>query len=297
MSIKFKGFFLFSKLYIRKGLTKTILFLLKSGCVQTKGKPFFFPYFRCKIKSETVNAFDMNYPSLSLSREMIEGAQTNGPRKPTQNDETLKCTKCDYKTEKKNYLDNHTRGKHPKSKIKCLNCDFVHAFPSKIKQHHKIVHLGIKRYKKYKWDDRYKCKIHLCQYFGKNTCQDLKQHSLLFCKQCEYSAKTNQELKIHVQGVHEGIAYPCDQCLYVSKRKSDLLMHSKSKHTHIFFGCSEENCSYETYSENVLKKHVESEHEGIAHPCAICGQRFKFRDRLRNHISHKHLKKPFENGF
>ena len=70
----------------------------------------------------------MNYPSLSLSREMIEKeVQTNCPKKPTQNDETLKCTKCEYKTVKKNYLDNHTRSKHPKSKIKCLNCDFAHA--------------------------------------------------------------------------------------------------------------------------------------------------------------------------
>ena len=186
----------------------------------------------------------MNYPSLSLSKEMIEGAlvaQTNCPKKLPQNNETLKCAKCDYKTVKKNYLDNHNRGKHPKSKIKCLKCNFTHAFPLKIKQHHKIVHLGIKR------DNRYKCK-NLCQYFGKNSCQDLNQHSLLFCSQCDYSAKPNKELKIHVQGVHEGIAYPCEQCSYVSKRKCDLLKHTKSKHTDMFFGCREENCSYERMS-------------------------------------------------
>lgn len=141
------------------------------------------------------------------------------------------------------------------------------------------------------------CKNHLCQYFGKITCQDLKQPSLLFCSQCDYSAKTNEELKIHVQGVHEGIAYPCEQCSYVSKRKGDLLKHSKSKHTDMFFGCREENCSYESYSKNVLKKHVESEHEGIGHPCTICGHRFRSRESLRKHILHKHLIKPFENGF
>ena len=74
----------------------------------------------------------MNYPSLSLSKEIIEGAlvaQTNCPKKLPQNNETLKCAKCDYKTVKKNYLDNHNRSKHPKSKINCFNCDFTHAFP------------------------------------------------------------------------------------------------------------------------------------------------------------------------
>ena len=239
---------------------------------------------------------NMNYPSLSLStKEMIESEQTNGPKKPTQNNVTLQCAKCDYKTDKKNYLDNHMRGKHPKIKKKCTECNFAHAFPSKIKQHHTIVHLGIKRIKRL--DYIYRCKVHLCQNFGKNTCDDLKQHSLLFCKQCKYSAKTNRELKIHFQGVHEGIVYPCEQCSYVSKRKSDLAHHTIFKHTETFFGCKEENCSYETYSKNVLKKHFESEHEGILHPCTICGQRFRSRESLRKHILHEHQIKPFENGF
>ena len=239
----------------------------------------------------------MNDSSFSLSKEMIKSAfvvQTIGPKKPIQNNDTLKCTKCDYKTAKKNYLDNHKRSKHPKSKIKCTKCDVSCAFPSKIKQHDKIVHMGIKRIKQ---DKRYKCNILWCQHFGKNTCEVLKQHSLLFCKQCDYSAKTMDEMKVHFQGVHEGIVYPCEQCSYQSKRKKDLVRHVMFKHTEMFFGCREENCSYETYSRNVLKKHIESEHEGIGHPCTICGQIFRSRDSLRKHIFHKHRIKPFENGF
>ena len=204
----------------------------------------------------------MNASSFSLSKEMIESAlaaQTNCPKNPIQNHDTLKCTQCDYKTAKKNYLDNHTRSRHPKSKIKCTKCDVTCAFPSKLKQHDKIVHMGIKR------DNRYKCENHLCQHFGKPTCEDLMQHSLLFCKQCDYSTKTKDEMKIHIQGVHEGIVYPCEHCSFVSKRKNVLTSHARTKHTETFFGCQEENCLYETYSKHVLKKHIESEHEGIVH--------------------------------
>ena len=39
------------------------------------------------------------------------------------------------KTDKSDYVRNRTRGKHPKSKNKCIECNFTNAFPSKIKQH------------------------------------------------------------------------------------------------------------------------------------------------------------------
>ena len=46
----------------------------------------------------------------------------------------IKCSQCNYKTDKSDYVRNHTRGKHPKSKNKCIVCNFTNAFPSKIKQ-------------------------------------------------------------------------------------------------------------------------------------------------------------------
>ena len=47
----------------------------------------------------------------------------------------IKCSQCNYKTDKSDYVRNRTRGKHPKSKNKCIECNFTNAFPSKIKQH------------------------------------------------------------------------------------------------------------------------------------------------------------------
>ena len=233
----------------------------------------------------------MNYPSLSLSKELIESAFVlpNVSKKSTVNSDIMKCEKCDYKTDNKNYMDNHTRGKHSKAKNYCTKCSFAHVFPSKIKQHYNIVHLGIKRL-----DYKYRCKIKSCQYYGKDTCEDLEQHSLLFCNQCEYSARRNEDLKNHMKSVHEGIVFPCDQCSYVSKRSKDLRIHVMSKHTTKFFSCKEEDCSYETYSRNLLEKHIEAEHEGIVkYKCENmnCSYSTNERKSLKKHENFAH-----ENG-
>ena len=90
----------------------------------------------------------IKYPLLSLSKQLIKGAfddQAKDRKKGIKKKTEMNCDQCDYKTDKKNYMDNHKRGKHPKSKKKCNECSFTAAFPSKIKQHYKIVHLGIKR--------------------------------------------------------------------------------------------------------------------------------------------------------
>ena len=121
----------------------------------------------------------MNYPSLSLSKDLIDSAfsvQIKDPKNQTFNGNLVKCDKCDYKTAKKFYMDNQTRGKHPKTKNNCTQCNFTHAFPTKIKQHYNIVHLGIKRL-----DYKFRCKIDFYPKFGKDTCPYLEQHSLLFC--------------------------------------------------------------------------------------------------------------------
>ena len=261
----------------------------------------------------------MNYPSLSLSKDLIDSAfcvQIKDPKNQTLNDDLVKCEKCDYKTAKKGYMYNHKRGKHSTTKNNCCTkCNFTHVFPSKIKQHYNIVHLGIKRL-----DYKFRCKTDSCPDFGKDTCPHLEQHSLLFCNQCDYSARRNEELKSHSQSVHEGIVYPCEQCSYVSKRNKDLKIHIMSKHTTIFFSCDEEQCSYETFSRKLLKEHFGSKHEGIVKykceymncsfltkrkgslgehehfvhesgRCRRCQLSFKDRSELREHMQQMHPNK------
>ena len=178
----------------------------------------------------------------------------------------IQCPKCDYTTENWNYFVAHKRSKHPdpESKIKCEKCDFSHIYPSKMKVHYNIVHLGIKRQ-----DQKNTCKKDSCESFGRNTCQDLETHSLFSCQQCHYLTRRKGEFQSHIQSVHEGIIYQCQHCYFVTKVEDLLKRHTKFEHSKMLFACTEVTCSYETVSNNLLKEHIGSKH-GKPHKCDQC---------------------------
>ena len=98
--------------------------------------------------------------------------------------------------------------------------------------------------------------------------------------QCERTERTAEDMKRHVQRVHEGILYPCDQCCHVSKTKGYLGFHVKSQHS-----CSEEYCSNETYNKNTLKSHFDTEHGIVKYKCEImyCNFLSAWKRSLRAH--------------
>ena len=225
----------------------------------------------------------MNYPSPSLSEDLITNALfMKTHKKPTVlNEKTTECEKCDFKTTTKNYLRYHTRTKHCETKIKCNNCDFSFSFPSHVRKHFKTVHLGIKRQ-----DRKNSCKIDSCQSFGLSTCVELDKHSLLNCKQCQFSTIRNEEMRDHIQGFHEGIIYTCEQCGFVTKSKQMLRNHIKSKHMSRSLQCMEENCSFSTYSDKILRNHIEVKHEGrVRYKCENmnCDFGTNRKDSLKDH--------------
>ena len=102
---------------------------------------------------------------------------------------------------------------------------------------------------------------------------------------CERTERTAEDMKRHVQRVHEGIKYPCDQCCYVSKTKGYLGFHVKSQHNTELLSCSEEYCSYETYNKNTLKSHFDTEHGIVKYKCEImnCNCLSAWKRSLRAH--------------
>ena len=52
------------------------------------------------------------------------------------------------------------------------------------------------------------------------------------CNKCNYKAKNPSLLKLHVDGIHEGVRYPCEQCEYKATQKSSLNRH-KMRHSNI----------------------------------------------------------------
>ena len=140
----------------------------------------------------------------------------------------FQCVKCEYRTVNKIYLSSHMGSKHavPRRKLKCEKCDFTHIFPSKLKVHYNIVHLGIKRQ-----DEKNTCKTLSCEHFGKTTCKDLETHSLFSCEHCQFSARRKHVMRDHVENIHEGIIHPCQKCSFVAKTGDALKNHMRT-HQH-----------------------------------------------------------------
>ena len=182
------------------------------------------------------------------------------------------CQKCDFKTQNCETLRSHIKTKHSKVKKVCWDCDYSHAIASKVASHHRQVHLGVIRWQKLKI-----CRKDDCSNLGMINCPKF-EHCLLYCEQCEYSTTTSEYLKNHVRNVHsskdlEGLLQSCKQCDYRTRYSSDLIRHEVNKHmdeesklkANIFKKCSFENCLFKTTYPYVLKRHIESKHDGIVH--------------------------------
>ena len=213
------------------------------------------------------NLCDYSHAYSSKMREHVRGVHQ---------DTMETCEKCDFKTQKYETLRSHVKTKHSKVKKKCTECDYSHAIGSKVKSHHRQVHLGVKRIQR-----MVVCRQDDCQYLGMNNCPE-SEHCLLYCEQCEYSTRVSRYLKIHLQNVHssenvytpaDGLILTCKQCDYKTSWSSCLTRHKVSKHMdeqtkqeHINWReCTFENCLFKTPMPVVLKRHIESKHEGIVH--------------------------------
>ena len=148
----------------------------------------------------------MNYSSLFLSNESIENVFKSKEQKTigrgliplyinlkTKKDIEDKCGKCDYKTSIISYMYKHNRIKHSDIKHKCTECNYTHTFPTKVKTHHKQVHLGFPRSQ-----NKLKCRKNICKDAGKSDCKEL-QHFLIYCVQCDYSTNRNDNLRTHTK--------------------------------------------------------------------------------------------------
>ena len=107
----------------------------------------------------------------------------------------------------------------------CDKCDFSAYSVSKLNQHKKSKHEGI----------RYPC------------------------DQCDYSASILSSLNKHRRSKHEGIRYPCDQCKYSTAFKSALTIHRRSKHEGFMYQCV--LCDFSASSVWKLKQHKRTMHE------------------------------------
>ena len=154
----------------------------------------------------------------------------------------------------------HNRIKHSDIKHKCTECNFTHTFPTKVRTHYREVHLGAGRNRR----KQEKCGKPNCKDVGKSDCEELL-HFVLFCDQCEFSTKRNDNLKHHTKRVHEGLieSFHCWQCEFSTRRNDQLKIHTKRVHEGLIesFSCSQ--CDFITNLESNLRRHTRGMHISI----------------------------------
>ena len=169
------------------------------------------------------------------------------------------CSKCDYTSGNKgrvgaHYSDQHLP-KHPKKRYICKKCSYTTHLHHLIKAHAKNIHGG--------GAEKLKCEQCGALLAGKTSLYSHielkhKREKKFPCSRCPYLAPNKRYLKIHEEGIHEGVLRECPQCDYKSK------------------------------SPSCLKNHIETFHMGIRYKCDQCSQVYRNKTQLKKHEFKKH---------
>ena len=106
------------------------------------------------------------------------------------------------------------------------------------------------------------------------------------CNQCDYKAIAQSSLKIHIQSIHNGVKYQCDQCEFKARRQANLKRHIQSVHDGVKYSCDQ--CDYKATAQSSLKMHIQSIHNGVKYPCNQCDYKATQQSSLKRHIQSVH---------
>ena len=157
------------------------------------------------------------------------------------------CNQCNYMTQKKPNLVNHSRTHSGEQPFHCELCDQKFGQSSSLKSHllsHKQGKFECKE-----CDYKATLKHHLVRHLL--THSGVKPHK---CDSCEFSAAIKGSLIVH-QRLHSGEKpYSCTRCSYKAVQSSTLTQHMR-KHTGAKpYACSE--CSYQAARKNHLDNYM-----------------------------------------
>merc|ERR1712218_29233 len=80
--------------------------------------------------------------------------------------------------------------------------------------------------------------------------------------------------------------YICDQCDYQCKDKTVLKRHIQTKHEGLRYDCKQ--CDFKAMCTSHLSKHIKAEHQGIRYECKDCDYDAKQLGDLKYHIQSVH---------
>ncbi|XP_069588832.1 zinc finger protein 142 [Ranitomeya imitator] len=221
----------------------------------------------------------------------------------------LQCPLCSFRCMSpgalKRHRELHQKYSQNRLQLQCKQCDFTCKQPRCMKQHVRIRHEGIKphrcRYCDFSTTRRYRLEAHeslhtgvgripcgsCSRTFGTNSKLRLHQrrvHEKMpthFCKLCDYSGYSQNDVARHVASCHSGDAvYPCSVCQASFSSEAALKQHSLRKHHEkASHECSQ--CQFSCHSQATLRCHLQKQHLQLE--CTVCKESFSRREDIEEH--------------
>ena len=170
---------------------------------------------------------------------------------------SLKCTKCDFKSQTASNLKLHTKTHSISIPIfSCEDCGYADALEENLLNH------------------------------------KVAKHSVFTCDRCDDIFSHEKELNDHMLKVHkpdDSNQFKCDECKFISTKEEVVLNHKITKHS--IHTC--ELCEFKCNEEHNLSIHIESVHNVTKHPCNICKKVFTTLSNLKNHKKSVHTIQTF----
>ena len=109
------------------------------------------------------------------------------------------------------------------------------------------------------------------------------------CDQCDYRCHFESKLQTHKITHQKNPSYQCMKanCGKWFRWNWDLTLHLQ-KHDGVRHVCDYEDCKFLTDTKKQLKEHQKSHSDNCPHKCAICGNGFHYRSRLKRHRDKEH---------
>ena len=173
--------------------------------------------------------------------------------------ELIMCLECSNTFKSKSSLTNHYKNKHMGIKYDCNKCNMKFSVPSSLYTHKKSLHSDT----------------------------DVKS-----CEQCPYKTSRIDNLKTHIEAVHESKGLPyekqfqCSKCDYRTVHKGYLRSHLQTVHGSYNVICHQ--CNFKALTQIQLNNHIKFEHEGIRFPCSECKYEAKTQTLLKKHFRNQH---------
>ena len=173
--------------------------------------------------------------------------------------EHIMCLECRSTFKSKSSLTNHYKNKHMGIKYDCDKCNMKFSVPSSLYTHKKSLH------------------------------SDTEEKS---CEQCPYKTSRIDNLKTHIEAVHESKGLPyekqfqCSKCDFRTVHKGYLRSHLQTVHGSYNVMCNQ--CNFKALTQIQLNNHIKFEHEGIRFPCNECKYEAKTQTLLKKHFRTQH---------